>query len=98
MLVKSLPQLFAVEVLLAVASAMQFPALTSYLSKISEENKRGRSFALIDSTSTLFYGLATILSGIMLTFFSLEALLAISSALQASWAFIMHRRIEGKSL
>ncbi len=98
MLVKSLPQLFAVEIILAVASAMQFPALSSYLSKISEENKRGRSFALIDSTSTLFYGLATILSGIILTFFSLEVLLTISSALQASWAFILHRRIESKSL
>lgn len=93
-LVKSLPALYTVEILLAVASAMQFPALSSYLSKIVEEDKKGRSFALIDSTSTLFYGLATILSGIVLTFFSLEFLLTLSSLLQASWAFMLRERLE----
>lgn len=98
MLVNSLAQLYFVEVLLGVASAMQLPAVNSYLSKISEENKRGRSFALLDSTSTLFYGLATILSGIVLTYLSLEILLTLSSALQASWTFVLHKRIESKSL
>jgi MFS family permease len=92
--IKSLYQLYAAEMLLAIASAMQFPALNSYLSKIAEENKRGRSFALIDSTSTLFYGLATILSGILVTFFSLELLLTLSSLLQASWIFVAHKRME----
>jgi len=98
LLVDSIFSLYAVEIMLGIASAMQMPAFNSYLSKISEENKRGRTFALVDSTSTLVYGIASIASGLIIMFFSMEVLLALASMLQASWAVLLGRRMKPNSL
>jgi MFS family permease len=89
MLVSSALQVYVLEISSALSTSLQTPALNTLISSFSSERKRGRSFGLFNSFSNFFYGTASVISGILIGYFGMNAIFLVSFYLQAFSALII---------
>jgi MFS family permease len=86
--ITTLFELYLLEFISGVATSMQTPAIQSLISEAAPRKKKGKVFGLFNSSINFTYGIASILSGILIGVFGLNSIFIISSLFQISSTFI----------
>ena len=86
--IKTTPELYLLEFISGAATSMQTPAIQSLISEVAPRKKRGKDFGLFNSSVNFTYGIASILSGILIGVFGFNSIFILSSLFQLSSAFI----------
>jgi MFS family permease len=81
-------ELYFLEFVSGVATSMQTPAIQSIISEVAPKKNKGKIFGLFNSSANFSYGLASVLSGIIIGVFGINSIFVISSLFQISSTFI----------
>ncbi len=80
-MVSNFKEALIVEMMGAVGYSMQMPAFYSLMAEVTRKEKRGLEVGLVDSSWNLFYGLASIISGILVVTFGFSLIFSLASFL-----------------
>jgi MFS family permease len=90
-------QILIAEIIGAIGYAMQLPSFYALLADLTSKEKRGLEIGLIDSSWNIFYGLASIFSGIIVSIFGFSLIFSLASFLHLSSSIIVSKKI-GKEM
>ncbi|MEM7821254.1 MAG: MFS transporter [Candidatus Aenigmatarchaeota archaeon] len=86
--IKTVFELYLLEFLSGVATSIQKPSLQSLISEMASKKERGKIFGLFSSTVNLSYGVASLLSGILIGIFGISSIFIVSSLFQLTSTLI----------
>jgi MFS family permease len=73
---------------------MQVPAFYSLLADITRKERRGLEVGLIDSSWNVFYGIASIFSGMLITVFGFSLIFSLASILHFVSSVVIIKRMK----
>jgi len=93
-LVSNFYQILATEIIGAIGYSMQTPAFYALLADTTRKKKRGFEVGLIDSSCNIFYGIASIVSGILISIFGFSLIFTLASALHFTSSIVVGKRMK----
>jgi MFS family permease len=87
-------QILFAEIIGAVGYSMQIPSFYSLLAEYTKRERRGLEVGLIDSSSNIFYGLASIFSGIVVMTFGFSLIFSLASFLHFTSSILVGRKMK----
>ena len=88
-IVSNFEEALIAEVIGAIGYSMQMPAFYSLLAELTRKERRGLEVGLVDSSWNLFYGLASIISGILVATFGFSLIFSLASLLYLSSSILI---------
>ena len=93
-LVSNFYQILIAQIIGAIGYSMQMPAFYALIADITRKERRGFEVGLIDSSWNIFYGIASIVSGIIVSVFGFSFIFTIASALHLTSSVVVSKRIK----
>jgi MFS family permease len=87
-------QILVAEIIGAIGYSMQVPAFYALLAEVTRKEKRGLEVGLIDSSWNVVYGIASILSGLLIATFGFSLIFTLASFLHFSSSMIVGRKMK----
>jgi MFS family permease len=87
-------QILVAEIIGAIGYSMQMPAFYALLADMTRKEKRGLEVGLIDSSWNVVYGIACMLSGLLIATFGFSLIFSLASFLYFSSSMIAVRKIK----
>lgn len=91
MIIKTTFELYILEFLSGMATSMQSPAIQSLISEISPKKNKGKIFGLFNSSVNFTYGIASMVSGVLIGILGLNSIFIVSSVFQLASTFVAFR-------
>jgi MFS family permease len=82
------------EIIGAVGYSMQMPSFYSLLAEATKRGRRGLEIGLIDSSWNIFYGAASIASGMVVMTFGFSLIFSLASFLHFTSSIIVGRKMK----
>jgi len=92
--VSNFTQIIIAEVMGAIGYAMQMPAFYALIAEVTRKERRGFEIGLIDSGANIFYGVASIASGLLVVTFGFSLIFSLASILHFTSSFIIGKKIK----
>ena len=89
-------QILIAEIIGAIGYSMQMPSFYSLLAEVTNRERRGLEIGLIDSSWNISYGIASIVSGILVVAFGFSAIFGLAGFLHLSSSILVGRKISEK--
>jgi len=93
-LVSDLHQILIAQIIGAIGYSMQMPAFYALLADMTRKEKRGLEVGLVDSSWNIFYGIASIVSGILTSVFGYSFIFTIAGTLHLTSSIFVSKRIK----
>jgi MFS family permease len=87
-------QILVAEIIGAIGYSMQMPAFYALLAEMTRKERRGLEVGLIDSSWNVVYGIACMLSGLLIATFGFYLIFTLASFLHLSSSMIVGRKIK----
>jgi MFS family permease len=87
-------QILFAEIIGAVGYSMQIPSFYSLLAEFTKRERRGLEMGLIDSSWNIFYGLASIVSGMVLITFGFSLIFSLAGLLHFASSLVISKRMK----
>jgi MFS family permease len=87
-------QILVAQIIGAIGYSMQVPAFYSLLADITRKERRGLEVGLIDSSWNVFYGIASIFSGMLITVFGFSLIFSLASILHFVSSVVIIKRMK----
>jgi len=73
---------------------MQIPAFYALLADKTRKKRRGFEIGLIDSSWNIFYGIASMISGILISIFGFSLIFTLASVLHLTSSIVVGKRMK----
>jgi DHA1 family multidrug resistance protein-like MFS transporter len=87
-------QILVAEIIGAIGYSMQMPAFYALLAEMTRKKRRGLEVGLIDSSWNVVYGIACMVSGLLVATFGFSLIFSLASFLHFSSSMIVGRKIK----
>ena len=93
-LVSNFYQILLAEIIGAVGYSMQMPSFYSLLADSTKRERRGLEMGLIDSSWNIFYGVASIVSGMLVMTFGFSLIFSLAGFLHFTSSILVGRKMK----
>jgi MFS family permease len=91
-IVSNFYQILVAEIIGAIGYSMQMPAFYALLAEMTRKKRRGLEVGLIDSSWNVFYGIASIVSGMLITVFGFSLIFSLAGVLHFASSVVISKR------
>jgi len=93
-IVSNFYQILLAEIIGAIGYSMQMPAFYALLAEMTRKGRRGLEVGLIDSSWNVVYGIACMVSGLLVATFGFSLIFSLASFLHFSSSMIVGRKMK----
>jgi len=94
--VSDFSQILIAEIIGAIGHSMQMPSFYSLLAEVTKRERRGLEIGVIDSSWNIAYGIASIISGVLVATFGFSAIFSLAAFLHFSSSMLVGRKLNEK--
>jgi len=87
-------QIIIVEMVEAIGYSIQMPAFYALLAEMTRKERRGLEVGLIDSSWNVVYGIASIVSGMLITVFGFSLIFSLAGVLHFASSVVISKRMK----